>query len=119
MRHAHDHLGHARAGRRVEQGVEQDDGRLGTLEPEALLADVAGVQEPLEHLGRVEPVEDVALLVDVEGAGLTLDVLLDPALLLGILDVHVLDAERAAVGVAQHVEDLVEGGHVAARPGRR
>ena len=46
-------------------------------------------------------------------AGLPLDVLLDPALLLGILDVHVLDAQGAAVGVAQDVEDLVEGGHVA------
>ena len=45
---------------------------------------------------------------------LALDVLLDPALLLGVLDVHVLDAERAAVGVAQDVEDLVERGHVAA-----
>ena len=45
--------------------------------------------------------------------GLALDVLLDPALLLGVLDVHVLDAQGAAVGVAQHVEDLVEGGHVA------
>ena len=44
---------------------------------------------------------------------LAFDVLLDPALLLGILDVHVLDAERPAVGVAQDVEDLVERGHVA------
>ena len=42
------------------------------------------------------------------------DVLLDPPLLLGILDVHVLDAQRPAVGVAQDVEDLVQGGHVLA-----
>ena len=53
----------ALADRLVEQGVEDDDGRLGALEPEALLAHVAGVQEALEHLGGVEPVEDVALLV--------------------------------------------------------
>ena len=105
---------HARAGRRVEQGVQQDDGRLGSFEPEALLPDVARVQEALEHLGRVQAVEDVALLVEVERGRLTFDVLLDPALLLGILDVHVLDAQGAAVGVAQDVEDLVEGGHVAA-----
>ena len=59
---------HAGAGRLVEQRVEQDDGRLGALEAEALLPDVAGVQEPLEDLGRVEAVEDVALLVEVERA---------------------------------------------------
>ena len=85
------------------------------LEAEALLAHVAGVQEALEHLGRVEAVEDVALLLEVERDGLTLDVLLDPALLLGILDVHVLDAQGAAVRVAQHVEDVLEGGRLAAR----
>ena len=61
--HAHHRLGRAGHGRLVQQGVEQDDGRLGPLEAEALLADVAGVQEPLEDLGRVQPVEDVALLV--------------------------------------------------------
>ena len=38
----------------------------------------------------------------------TFDLLLDPALLLGLLDVHVLDADRPAVGVAQHVQDLAE-----------
>ena len=37
-----------------------------------------------------------------------LDLLLDPALLLLVLDVHVLDADRAAVRVAQHVEDVAE-----------
>ena len=114
MRHAHDDLGHAGAGGGVEQRVEQHDGRLGTLEAEALLPDVAGVEKALEDLGRVQPVEDVALLLVVERRRLALDVLLDPTLLLGVLDVHVLDAQRPAVGVAQHVEDLVERGDVAA-----
>ncbi len=49
----------------------------------------------------------------VERARLAFDVLLDPPLLLGILNVHVLDGQGAAVGVAQDVEDLVERGHVA------
>ena len=35
-----------------------------------------------------------------------LDPLLDPAALLGVLDVHVLDADGAAVGVAQDAEDV-------------
>ncbi len=111
--HAHHDLGHAGAGRGVEQSVEQDDGRLGPFEPEALLPDVARVEKALEHLGRVEPIQDVALLLDLQGRRLPLDVLLDPALLLGVLDVHVLDRERPAVRVAQHVEDLVERRHVA------
>ena len=46
--------------------------------------------------------------------GDALDVLLDPALLLRVLDVHVLDAQGPAVGVAEDVEDLVQGGHVLA-----
>ena len=39
---------------------------------------------------------------------LDLDPVLDPAALLGALDVHVLDADPAAVGVAQHAEDVAQ-----------
>ena len=35
--------------------------------------------------------------------------LLDPLLLLGVLHVHVLDGERAAVGVAEHLDRVSEG----------
>ena len=99
----------------VEKGVEQHDGRLGPLESEPLLPDVAGVEEPLEDLRRVEPVRGCGAAPRASRAdGHALEVLLDPPLLAGILDVHVLDAECPAVGVAQDVEDLVEGGHVLA-----
>ena len=91
--HAHHRLGQALPHRLVEDGVEEDDGRLRPLEAEALLAHVAGVEEALEDLGGVEPVEDVALLLGGEGGGHALHVLLDPPLLLGVLDVHVLDAQ--------------------------
>ena len=64
MRHADDRLGDAALCRGVEEGVERDDRRLGTLEAEALLADVARVQEALEDLGGVQPLEQVALLFD-------------------------------------------------------
>ena len=82
-------------------GVEERDGRLGPFETEALLADVTGVQEALEGLGRVQPLEDMVLLLGCEGSGHAFDVALDPPFLLGVLDVHVLDADRPAVGVAQ------------------
>ena len=78
------------------------------FEPEPLLADVLGGEELLEGLGGVEPLEDVALVVEVELRRHALDLVLDPALLLLVLDVHVLDADRAAVRVAQHVEDVAE-----------
>ena len=61
MGHAEHGLGEPRGGGLVEQGVEKDDGRLGALQTETLLAHVAGVQETLEGFGRVESVEDVAL----------------------------------------------------------
>ncbi len=46
-----------------------------------------------------------SLVISRDGA---LDLLLDPALLGGLLDVHVLDADRAAVGVAQDAEELAQ-----------
>ena len=114
MGHSHDRLVEVLVDRLVEDGVEQHDGRLGSLEPEPLLTHVARVQEPLEHLGGIEPPEDVALLVGRELGRDAFDVLLDPLLLFGVLDVHVFDTQRPAVGVAEDVEDLVQGGHVLA-----
>ena len=95
-------------GRRRDDLVEDRDRRLGALQPEALRADVLGGQELLERLGGVEPLEDAVLGVLGERRVGALDLGLDPALLLGVLDVHVLDADRAAVGVAQHAEEVAE-----------
>jgi hypothetical protein len=39
---------------------------------------------------------------------LDLDVVLEPLALARVLDVHVLDADRAAVRVAEHAEDVAE-----------
>ena len=108
MRHAEHGGVHGGVGGGAEHGVEQGDGRFGALDAESLLAEVLGAEELLERLGGVESIEDVALLLDAEFDGDALDLLLDPALLDRVLDVHVLDADGAAVGVAQHVEDLVE-----------
>ena len=112
--HAQDRLLVPGGRRRVEHLVEQGDQALGPLEAEALVAGVLGVQEALEGLGRVEPVEDVELLVGAEDGVHALDLLLDPRLLVGLLDVHVLDADAPAVGVAQDAEQVAEGHDVAA-----
>jgi hypothetical protein len=83
-----------------------DDG-LAALEGEALLADELGLQEGLEGLGGVEPAQDAHLLVARRLGVADLD-LPGSTALLGVLDVHVLDADGAAVGVAQDPEDLAQ-----------
>ena len=66
VRHAHDDAVEVVVGRRLEDGVEDRDRRLGALEAEALLADVLGAEERLERLGGVELGEDVALVLEGE-----------------------------------------------------
>ena len=64
VRHADDGAVEVGVGGRLEDGVEDRDGRLGALEPEPLLAHVLGGEELLERLRRVEALEDVALVVE-------------------------------------------------------
>ena len=42
------------------------------------------------------------------------DTALDPGFLLGVLDMHELDADRAAIAAAQDVEDFARGGDLEA-----
>ncbi len=92
-------------GRGLADLVDQRDRGLAALEAEPLLADELGLQEGLERLGLVELEQDPQLLLARRLLVRLLDPLLDPAALLGVLDVHVLDADGAAVGVAQDAED--------------
>ena len=70
--------------------------------------DELGLQERLERLGLVELEQDAQLLLARRLAVRLLDALLDPAPLLGIHDVHVLDAGGAAVGVTQDAQDRAQ-----------
>ena len=113
--HAEDRAVEPAVGGRRQHLVEDGDRGLRALEPEALGADVLRGQEPLERLGRVQPLEEVAQLVRAELDLDPLDLGLDPALLVGVLDVHVLDADRAAVRVAEHAEQVAERASLLAR----
>ena len=93
MGHPHDGRVHAGIGRLAQDGVDGGDDALGTLEAEALLADVAGGEESLECFGGVQPVQDVQLLGVVEGALGTFDLIADPAFLVRIQNVRVVHAE--------------------------
>ncbi len=110
MCHAdHDLFDSGRTGA-LDQLIHRRDEGLTTLEREALLADILGVQEALESLGRGQPLEDVQFFLCAESRRRThrLKPLLDPALLRRIGDVHVLRADTAAIGLAQRGDDLAQ-----------
>ncbi len=107
VRHTHHDLFDSGVGGAVDEEVEHRDQRLRAFEAEALLAEELGVQESLERLGVVQRGEDAALVVERRVAVYAFDLLLDPGLLVGLLDVHVLDADGA------------RGTRRAARPGCR
>ena len=108
VRHADADLVHPVLRRVAQDRVEQRDDRLAPLEGEPLLADVLGLQERLEGLGGVEAAQDPQLLLARGLHVADLDAVLHPAPLLGVLDVHVLHADAAAVGVAQDAEDVAQ-----------
>ena len=114
VRHADGDLVQPGVGGVAEDAVQQRDEGLAALQGEALLADVLGLQERLERLRGVESAQDAQLLL-AGGLGVRLlELLLEPGALGRVLDVHVLDADGAAVRVTQHAEDLAQ--RQAARP---
>ena len=86
--------------------------RLATVQAEALGAGVFEVQEAFELLGRHQPVVDrpPAALGELGAVVDLLDPLLQPGLLLGVLDVLELDPDIAAIGLAQARDDLLQRG---------
>ncbi len=66
------------------------------------------MQECLERLSLVEFAQNPQLFVAIGLDVWDLHAFLNPAPLIWILDVHVLDADRARVCIAQHAEDLAQ-----------
>ena len=96
--HAHNEIDGATLRGSVEDFVNQGKQRGIAFEREAFRAEVALLQHLLEDVGADEQVEN-ALLVD--GAGFAFHAFLDPAAAVGVGDVHELDADRAAIGIAR------------------
>ncbi len=117
--HADHDLLHALGAGFLDQFVHRGDEALAAFERKALLADVLGVQEALQAFGRRHLLEDVLLLLhrEVRLAADRLQLLLPPALLVLVGDVHVLGADGAAVGLAQRVDQLAQRHAVAAEEG--
>ena len=102
--HPDDDLLHPVLGGGVEHGVEQRDEALRPLQPEPLVPEVLGVEEPLEGLGLVELAQRAEPLLAGQLRAGRLHPLLDPRLLRRLLDVHVLDAGGPAVGESRRWE---------------
>ncbi len=108
VRHADDDLVHVVVGRHLAQLVQQHDRGLAALQGEPLLTDELGLQEGLEDLGLVQLVQDPQVFLARQPVGLALHRPLHPFALIAVGHVHVLDADGATVGVAQHVEDVAQ-----------
>ncbi len=120
MRHADDRLLHPRGAGDLDEVIEHRRQRVAALAGEALLADVARVQVALERLRRGEALEDLPALLRAVGGPRAdgLEPRLDEALHARVGDVHVLRAERAAVGVLQRLHDVAQAHAVRSGPER-
>ena len=110
MRHPDDDLAGRPRARPLDDLVEQRDEALASLQGEAFLPRVTGVQEFLETAGRDDPTEELALLLGGERgtpAG-AFEALLHPSLLPRAGQVGQLGADVGAVGGVQDVHQLPE-----------
>ena len=76
------------------------------VEAEALGAGIFHVEEALEGLGLDQLLQDRLLAFRGEGDLAAFDAVLNPGALLRVGDVHVLDADMAAIGALEDVEHL-------------
>ncbi|OWK18647.1 hypothetical protein AJ88_00180 [Mesorhizobium amorphae CCBAU 01583] len=108
MRHAeHDFL-EAELAAALEDLLQRRDQRLAAVETETLGTLVLDVDELLEAFGFDQLLQDRLLAGSGEGDLLVgaFDARLDPGLLLGVGNVHELDAERRAIGAGQDLQHL-------------
>ena len=108
--HADHDLLDAVAAAALDQLVHHRNEGLAALEAEALGARVLGGQVVLQALGGGQPLQHVLahLVAELRRAAHRLEALLQPALLLGIDDMHDLAADGAAVGLLQRLDDIAQ-----------
>ncbi len=93
--------------------VQNGERGFAAFQREALLAHEAGVQEMFELFAVDQAAQhaQAGLAIERPVVGLRLHALLQPALLLRHLNVHVLAADLAAVGLAQRFQNFAQRGH--------
>jgi len=121
VRHSQDQVGHAAACRVVGEPVEQNDERLPPFQGKALLAGKPPVEEGLEQGRSGQKAQQLDPFCAVDG-GAVADRFhpVDQPLALGRLgDLHELDADGTAVGIAQDRQDLGQGRGFVEKPAGR
>src|SRR3990170_5860818 len=98
MGHADDDLVYAKMAAALDDLLERRNHRLAAVEAEALGAGIFHVEAALEALGLDELFQDRRLALRREADLSAFDTILDPGALLGVGDMHVLDADMAAIG---------------------
>ena len=112
MRHAQHDLLDPELRAALEDLFQGRDQRFAAVEPEPLGPRIPYMEKLLEGFGFHQPFVN-GLLAALGEVGLVvdrLDTVLDPDLLLGGGDVHVFHADGAAIGLAQSLDDLPQGG---------
>ena len=109
--HADVDLGHAHLAAIFDHRLERRDRAFAAVEPEALGPDIFAGEEFLPLLGVDDLGEDRLLAFgrELDRFFLALDPVLDEAPLLDLVDVHVFEADVAAVGLLQHLQHLAHG----------
>lgn len=108
--HPHDDFLHPDRFATLQDGIKNDEQRLGALEGETFLPDITRVEEVFEGFGFVELAEDGAMqggILPVVVAAV-FDALPDPVAQARILDVHELGADGLAVNTAQFGKHFAE-----------
>ena len=117
VRHPDHDLADARAGRALDQPLEQRDQALRPFEREALRAEELVLQELLEHLGADHLLKDLDPIGprQRQPVARALHPALKPVAQLEIVDVRGLHADGAAVGLAQQADQIAQ--RLPPRPG--
>ena len=112
VRHADVDLGDAHLPAVLDHRLERRDRALAAVEPKALGADIFAGEEFLPLLGVDDLGQDrlLALGREVDFGVLALHPLLQETPLLDLVDVHVLEADVAAVIGLQDTDDFANGG---------
>ena len=110
MGHADDDFLNTLAAGLLDHLVHHRDQALATFQRKPLLPHVTGVQVTLQTLGRHQPVQQLHALLSaqIESSALAFQPFLNPALLGGLVDVHVLGTNRADVHIAQETHDVAQ-----------
>ena len=103
MRHADNDFADQVVGRPLDDGFQDGNKRLGAFQGKALLTGEARLQKMLEKLGVMKALENLEFLGVVEAGPIAtrLHAFLEPTADACVLNVHVLNADGAAVSVTQ------------------